>query len=302
MIQPCANPRCHDYGQHLADACRDGCRGCAPRPATIGNLCRTCTDGIGRDARAAAVLHAELEIDLVSTGSSGGGSGNPFPTLAFDPRTAEARATIAHTLASWVKLVAEESGYALPEIGWRILPVGPGLEGPAMRLRIIDTGLDYLAAWLDLHRAWIAAHGAAGDACDELAALVHHGRRRQDHHRPGIVHEIGACPTCGAAVTAIVRRDDPTPTEAVCAGDQPHRWAGERQLAELGRRVGTRDGWMTAQDVARRYSKPLGTVRRWATSWRKTEDGERPVLYHPEDIQATVTHMEAVAAAGKAAA
>lgn len=299
----CANPHCRDFGQHHANCTTTGCRGCQPRPAAPGTrLCNADTIRLGRDAIAAAALWADLAQDLYAAGTNGGGGPtvNPHPSLSFDPAVAETRATIHHTLTAWCQLIHDTAGYELPERGWRVLPLPPGVHGPYERARIIDAGIDYLGAHIHLHARWLAAHELAAEACTELAALVGQGRRRQDHNRTGVVH-IGPCPAdgCDGTLRGIIRRyGDTQPSEAVCDADQPHRWTGEAQIADLGRTVGVREGWPTARDIGRRYGRPIGTVHRLASErrWRRTEDGQRPTLYHPDDVLATMTALTRVAA------
>jgi hypothetical protein len=299
----CASPRCHDTGKHQPDCADERCRGCLPKQAGASlRLCYDCADRIGTDATAAAVLHAELEGHLAVGGTGGGFGGNPHPSLVINDAVVEVRGLINGRLNSWVRLIHDEAGYALPEPGWRILPLPPGVHGPARRLKLVDTGLDHLAAWLALHARWLAAHDAAGDCADEMADSVGQARRMRQHSGTRVA-ELGPCPRpgCDGQLRGIVRQaDNHTPTEVRCNGDTDgqHIWLGEAMIVDLGREIGVRDEWPTAKDVARREHVALGTVHRWASEnrWRKTEDGRRPVLYHPDDVHAWTSRLAKVAA------
>lgn len=288
----CVNPRCRLYGEHWG-GCEGNCTGCSPRPATIGNLCRPCCDAVGEHAIEGATLHAELELDLVSVGGGAGGGGgvNPFPSVSFNPGASATRDAIRNTLVGWCRVIGEELGYEL--MGWRIVTLRSGVQGPANRARIVNTGLSHLGEFINTHRHWLAAQPWVDEICDQLADLVHDGLRRQDHVQPSVVDVEGKCPQCDAPMTAIVRREMSSPTEAVCTGEEAHRWQGERALAELGRLVGARDSWVSARDIARRYKRPLGTIQRLslAEGWGRTEDGQRPVLYKPEDVEKTMKRL-----------
>jgi hypothetical protein len=276
-VRLCLSPRCRIYGDHDAARCRDGCTGCAPRPATVGYLCRPCCDGLGENGILAAALHGELEQDLVAGGGGTGGGGgvNPFPSVSFDSSVSAARAQIQANLAGWCRVIVEEGGFAPPDATWQAAG-----------------GLAVLGRYINRHREWIAAQLWADEVCDQLADLVHIGRRGQDHVQPSVVEVEGSCPQCDAPMTAIVRRGMTSPTEAVCTGEGQHRWQGERALAELARLVGARDEWMSARDVARRYDRKLGTIQRLALSegWKRTEDG-RPTLYHPDSVEKTMQRL-----------
>lgn len=251
-IRLCVGPRCRDYGQHSAETCREGCIGCAPRPAVVGRLCRVCCRNIGINAILAARAHADLEVDLVNVGGGGGGGGsNPFPSVSFDSHTSQARASIHTILASWGGLISDESGSPAPRSGFRLklVPIAPGVQGPQalvsalhvkhhllplpngvlgplkqVTVRVPETGIGFLGAYISAHRWWLAGHPLAEHACAELADLVSDGLWQQEKVRAGKVH-IGPCPKCGADLTAVIQRTDAgAGSAAVCTGPDRHRW------------------------------------------------------------------------------
>lgn len=306
----CVDPNCTDYGQHYGD-CPGDCRGCLPRARRYGYLCATSTLKLGRNAVEAARSYGELEQDLVLTGGGGGGgfSTNPFPGISFNNRTSETRREIYAVLSSWCKLIAEEAGIELPVQSWPLrwrwsCPALPaGVHGPVNRLPALlptfipEKGIEHLGRFIHDNAEWLAAHPAAGEACDEIAGLVGDGLRRQDRVTSGHVDLKQACPEGDGNLHGIIKREGAMPTEVICDGDGKHRWQGERAIAELGRTLGAWDEWLSAQDISRRYDIPLKTVQRWALAhgWERTEDGQR-FLYRQADVEATVNTMSEAAA------
>lgn len=229
----CVNPRCRDFGQHLAEHWHDNCRGCQPRPAVIGNLCASCCANLGRDAIAATQLYLELEGDLVITGAGTGSGGvNPFPGISFNDGAAATRDEINSILSSWCKLIVEEGGFPPPgPANWRLQRLPHGAQGPRNRMPYREPGIGYLGDFIRRHRLWLATHLAAGDACDEIAGLVAEASFRQEKTRAAKV-ELGSCPECGYGLTAIIGRADAGAGAAiVCAGEEKHRWAAHEWAA-----------------------------------------------------------------------
>lgn len=297
MNDLCVDPRCTDYGQHYSD-CPGDCRGCLPRERRYGFLCATSTMKLGRNALLAARTYGELEQDLLIAGSGGGGYGvNPFPGISFNGKTSETRREIYAVLSSWCKLIAEESGFALPEPGWRLAGPPRGTQGPQERYRVAEPGIEYLGHYIRDNVEWLARHPAVNDACDEIADLVGDGLRRQDPVRSGHVDLDQACPQCDGRLHGIIKREGATPTEVICDGEGRHRWQGERAIAELGRALGAWDEWLSAQDISRRYDIPLKTVQRWALThgWKRESDGQK-FLYWRADVEVTMdARVEAAA-------
>jgi hypothetical protein len=51
--------------------------------------------------------------------------------------------------------------------------------------------------------------------------------------------------------------------------------------------------YLTAQEIAALYRRPVGTVYRLASAdrWRRIPDNRRPVLYRCEDVETTFTRL-----------
>lgn len=215
----CIAPGCTSRGYHL-DGCTDPqCAGCSPRLAADGlNLCRSDRDWLSRNAVRSAALYDELATQLVASGGPGERtSGTPSRGATLNERAADARTTIRAVLASWCRLVAEERGIALPD----------------------DTP-QAMAAYLERHADWLAAHPAAGEAADELRDLV-----RMAHpiaYPSGTrTFEVGPCSAlhddCTGTILAVLRRADSLlPSALACDVDPTHTIPADQWLT-LGRRL-----------------------------------------------------------------
>lgn len=270
MTVLCSAPGCRILDHHT-DGCGsdDTCRGCVPRQAAPGlRLCDYHTLRIATDATRLADLYTELETELAAPERPGERvSGSKLTSgVTLNDRAAAMRTEIRHTLVSWCKLVADERGITLPA-----------------------DHLDSIAAYLALHRDWLSAHPAAPDCSDELSSLA---RRAWSVAYPSGARTfpVGPCPVedCSATVRVVLRTvDSLLPSELVCDAEQPHAWPASR-WRELGRTIHHR--YLTADEIAKRWSMPIGSVYRLASEqrWRRTEDGRRPVLYHASDVETTL--------------
>lgn len=273
MSLPCPAAGCRILGHHR-DNCQDAdCRGCIPRTAAPGlQLCDYHMLRIAADATRAADLYGELEAVLATAERPGERtSGTPSHGTELNTRAAAMRTEIRHILVSWCKLVADERGIALPA-----------------------DHIDAIAAYLALHREWLAAHlGVAGECCDELASLAH--RAFNVAYPSGArIFPVGPCPEpgCTATVRVVLRRVDALlPSELVCDAEEAHSWPASR-WRELGRTINHR--YLSTTEIAQRWRLPVGTVHRLASEhrWRRTEDGRRPVLYQSADVQATFAQRD----------
>jgi len=218
----CLAAYCRALGVHATDCTVTDCRGCVPRRAADGlRLCGYHTERIGLDAVRAAELHAECVLALA------GGSGEPVRGgipggISLSDAATTARTEIRHTLVSWTLLIGEERGLSLP-----------------------PDGMWHLGQYVAKHSQWLAAHGAAGDAVDELANLVGLGRRAAYPDGARVIH-IGSCPEvvedepCGGKIRALLRRADSLlPSEVVCNRVETHAWTGDRWRT-LGRQMETK--------------------------------------------------------------
>lgn len=51
--------------------------------------------------------------------------------------------------------------------------------------------------------------------------------------------------------------------------------------------------YLSAAEIAHQSGRPIGTVHRWASEhgWRRSADGQRPVLYRVEDVLPTLIRL-----------
>jgi len=244
--QLCTNPRCRRHGHHGPGCAGDSCRGCVPRVAGEGlRLCLLCVRRLEQDAIAAARLFDELAQALLPvrgvTGSGGGGSGIGAG-LTLDDRAVDARAAIRAVLTSWVKLIAEERRISLPlRTLMTVEPRPVGFVGP-MRLlghTVADDSTYAMGAYIARHARWLATHGAAGDAADELATLAHGAARGIAYPEGARRVAISGCPNdgCAGELRAVIRAvDSLLPSAIVCTVDPEHMWT-TAQWHRLGRQL-----------------------------------------------------------------
>lgn len=262
------------------------------RPGTAAGgrrLCPACHRRLTTGIRLLPDLYRDCERVLGGAAAKGlreRTSGGPLPTgLPFNAAAAEARAAILGLLGSWSGLVAQERRLTPPE-----------------------RGIGTLSVFLLRHADWLAAHPAAAEATREVARLVTRARRVAHPEQVRRV-DLGACvePDCGGRLSATVRAGAPAAYPAVsCDADPLHTWAGH-QWTQLRRRMprpgtaaataaatataattaattgGTVAGgalaerWLTAADISRLWSTPVGSVYRLASeqSWRRRQRSGR---------------------------
>lgn len=211
MIQLCTSPRCRTIGQHHTD-CPGDCRGCLPNTAGTGLvLCYNHADAIGTDAVAAAEAWGELALSLAPSGSGDGGRFvNPHPSLVLHDGVVEVRASIRHTLVSWVRLVAEERGVALPA-----------------------DRVGALGHFVQAHSRWLAGTDYAGECSDEFGSLVAAARRLMQPSGTRVI-EVGPCPMddCGGTLRALMRTERSLmPSSVTCDADAGHEWTAADWMA-----------------------------------------------------------------------
>jgi len=124
------------------------------------------------------------------------------------------RADITGVLSSWVLTVVDERS----------------VSGPR------HTGVEVLAAFLEHHLDWLAAHTAAVDLAEEVAQLVAAGGRVLDP-RPTRQVELGPCveDDCDRVLRSRVQVRNGTVTHEVGC-DAGHTWPLQQWLL-LGRRI-----------------------------------------------------------------
>jgi hypothetical protein len=275
----------HECGGRPADGRHPG------RAAGGYRLCAGCHRRLALGIRALPDLYRDCERVLGGASAKGlreRTSGGPLPGLPFNPAAAEARAAILAVLGSWSGLVAQERRLAPPE-----------------------RSITQLSVFLLRHADWLAAHPAAAEATREVARLVTRARRVA---HPEQVRRIGLgdCvePGCGGTLSATVRTGAPAAYPTVqCDADPRHTWAGHQWTALrrlMPRHAAAARGepapapapatasapapapapasatavaerWLTAADIARLWSTPVGTVYRLASEqrWRRRQRSGR---------------------------
>jgi hypothetical protein len=256
------------------------CRG-AGRPGTSGRpepdqdriaamLCPECRARLAAQLAALPGLYAELERDLATSRAVGErvrGSGTPG--IRLNEQAVDARADMRLILASWADLVAEGSGVAPPA---RTVPS--------------------MAAFLARHLDWLTAHPAAGDAAAEIAALAQAASTAARPSRWRRI-QLGGCVVagCDGQLTALVRdRDAPLPSAITCDTGADHTWPPELWHTLQARRAAGPNTGLTAEDIARTWRIPRGTVY-WLASvhgWRRQRCGRR-VHYAVADVVSTLS-------------
>lgn len=291
MTLLCASPRCRIPGRHFDDCDREGCGGCLRGRAADGlRLCPHCTRRIATDAVEGARLWYEVGEQLAAGGSTGVPVANPHPGLAISPRAVAMRAEIRHTLASWVRLISEDRGIALPG-HWVLVRLPAGVEGPLVRSWALDESQHALGAYVARHAEWLAAQEFAGEAAEELRTLRSSAWAVAYPEGVSIRH-IGPCPEredgglCPGNVRAIMRAADSLlPDKVVCDVDSTHEWPSQRWRM-LGRSMGrVLEGYLTADVIAEASGRSITAIYRAASEcrWRRIPDGRR-VRYDARDV------------------
>ncbi|WP_434598865.1 hypothetical protein [Streptomyces sp. A5-4] len=268
--------------------CLSGTDSAALRNRAVAGLrlCRVCRERLSVRLRELPALFEECGIAL--GGSSPGGlrektTGGPLPGMPFNTDAAEARTAIVSVLGSWSGLVAEERGLYAP------------------RRSVVP-----MAAFLARHADWLAAHPAAVEITEEVARLVRKSRRavRRDPRRRV---PVGPCVEsgCHGQLAAYVGAEGVAAAgEIRCGVDPRHTWPGHlwtrlsRSLRQAGPGTVSDDAadateagdaaterWLTAADVSRLWSTPIGTVYRLASEqqWRRRTRAGR-TYYSESDV------------------
>lgn len=258
-------------------------------------LCTGCHRRLALGIRVLPDLYRDCERVLGGASAKGlreRTSGGPLPGLPFNPAAAEARAAILAVLGSWSGLVAQERRLAPPE-----------------------RSITHLSVFLLRHADWLAAHPAAAEATREVARLVTRARRVAHPEQVRRIG-LGGCvePGCDGTLSATVRTGAPAAYPTVsCDADPRHAWAGHQwtalrrlmpqhaaaargEAAATGTAPATASApaaatapataapatavaerWLTAADIARLWSTPVGTVYRLASEqrWRRRQRAGR---------------------------
>lgn len=274
---PTGWPHCGIRGRHADDCdhhrcgpeCACGCTGCQPRPAADGlRLCYVCADRIGPDARKAAVLHADLELQLirrVGRGERIGFNGAAVP----DDAVVAARSAIRATLVGLARVIADERGIGLP----------------------VDE-VSAIAAYAARHGSWLAAHPAAGEHSRDLRDIATDRRTWKLAYPTGSDRlYIGDCPlptddgeACGTRLHQ--RADELLLTCPSCGTYGAVEWWQQRIAGTPGAVV---DAYAAAAHLSARWLRPVdpALIRKWASRGRAepvSRDDRGRALYRFADL------------------
>lgn len=215
------------------------------------------------------------------SGGAGGGlrektTGGPISGQVFNGFAAEARTKILTILGSWSGLVGRQRHRPEPA-------------------RTVSLQADFLLANL----SWVASHPTVGTLTVEVARTVTTARRAAF---PDPVKRIavGSCvmPGCGGELTATVRASQAgAGTRVRCGADPGHAWDQHEwtRLRRAMRRTGpaVEERWITAADIARLWSTPIGTVYRLASEqgWRRNTRAGR-AYYAESDVHSSFSRRK----------
>ncbi|UWE09993.1 helix-turn-helix domain-containing protein [Actinacidiphila bryophytorum] len=260
----------------LCEACRRGPDDGTPGLALDGlRLCAPCARLLARRIQDLPQMYEECGRAL--GGAAPGGvrehtSGGPLPGMTINGTAMEVRTEVLGTLSAWSGLVAEQRGVTAPQ-----------------------RQVARLAGFLLRHLRWLAAHPAAGDAAAEFAQLARAARRALAADPVRRV-QVGGCVEtgCRGRLVATFRSGGlDERTRIRCDADPDHSWAAAEwtllRRAVPGAPAG--ESWLTAQDIARLWNTPVGTVYRLASEhhWPRRSHGGR-TYYSEQAPHAHFTH------------
>lgn len=202
---------CVVRGAHV-EGCRDReCRGCLPRSAESGVLCRFCFQQLVAAVVDVPGLHAHLvEMAAPSVSSpmsgDGGGGGGVAGSRVLYPQARMAADEIATLLGSWAdEIVRLHPGDVAPpsDLGWRwSTPVravdpetGEAYLPAASRLGADQSAVEALVRWVLPHMAWVSRQSWAvdmrADLCREVSTVKARWPQEERSHRVPM-----PCPEC----------------------------------------------------------------------------------------------------------
>lgn len=209
---------CTVRGEHLAECPGVGgdgmpCRGCAPRPASMGVLCSWCWGRLQSVVRTLPSLVEHLFEVAGQPGSSPSredGVRRPAGPGCLWPEALSAADELHAMLAAWCVEVAEECP--------AVASVPPAVGSRFTRARVMldeDTGEPFvsdsvvcgvrspsatraLVVWLDPHLGWVASQPWSAVMLDELGAETARASARWPAEEPERRVTDVRCPSCGA--------------------------------------------------------------------------------------------------------
>jgi hypothetical protein len=211
------------------------------RPVGDGYCCARCAHDLERAlGDIPAVVH-QLNLTLAkqtryADRAERGGNEQPLP---MDPQASAAASELRAHLVGWVRLVAEERGWALPE----------------------DT-LDAMSRWMLHHVEWLRHHQAGHDCVEELTGDMRTARRVIDVPANRTTVPVGPCPEvtppdpmfmvdarvpttvshCPGEVRAYIPNTDTQPARLECSAC--HTVWESWQWLRAGRRIKDREATM----------------------------------------------------------
>ncbi|GII54399.1 hypothetical protein Pth03_27880 [Planotetraspora thailandica] len=177
---------------------------CNRRVSPGFRLCQECRQALRTGLCSLPGLFRECERRLayLPCSSTQRVSGTGPKGIALNEAAMNARAKIADVLSSWCALVAAQKQVA-----------GPGV-----------VGVSDLAAFLERHLDWLAAHPAVGEFVAEIAQLVETGQAviEPGRARP---RALGPCDRTGCGHTVYLRYDDGAQVRCTAGHSWlPHEW------------------------------------------------------------------------------
>ena len=184
-----------------------------------------------------------------------------MPGLPFNATAADVRSAMLGILVSWSALVVEERRVTAPR-----------------------RDIGSLAAFLSRHADWLAAHAAASEVSQEMAAVVRWARKVAYSEFPRQVR-VGKCTEAGCPgdLVAMLRpQSRASSARIVCGADPGHAWTGDQWL-QLNRRIyqaptpaaalpaAAGERWLSVADICALRDIAPGSVYRLASErrWRR---------------------------------
>ncbi len=253
------SPACTTIELCVGAGCTEAARADGAQDSVIPGLrlCPECARRLSAHLQSIPRLYEECARVLSGSGqcrerTSGGG----MPGLPFNATAADVRSAMLGILVSWSALVVEERRVTAPRRDIRSL-----------------------AAFLSTHADWLAAHAAASEVSQEMAAVVRWARKVAFSEFPRQVR-VGKCTEAGCPgdLVAMLRpQSRASSARIVCGADPGHAWTGDQWL-QLNRRMyraptsaAADERWLSVADICALRDIAPGSVYRLASErrWRR---------------------------------
>jgi hypothetical protein len=186
------------------------------RLATAGEICQTCADGIGIDARDAVLIYDELALVHAPTkqGYAEQVTTSPERRIPYSDKAGDWRVVIQRTLERWALVITRERALRRPMLTlWDVAEV-------------IERNSGWLARSIHARAAAVELRDIARGEARNIAYL-------DKAAMPGHVERVITCPVvrCGAPMRAILRREAALrASEVICTANSAHAWDSGRWL------------------------------------------------------------------------